>query len=383
MPTIVIPAEVYEIIAQGARYWFLFLMVMIAWRSYRWLARNRKQRKKRLRLLPDAGYIGEMVVQKGNEELQLGDVLPVPREGVLGIQRGCDLFVPVRGVSKRHLWFRYEDGKGLMVKTFGKHTMSVDGETYAKRGSQVYLSHGSRLTVGDAVLRLRMFAGFEGAVRATSQVDASTMPPGAVPQAAMTPQQLALWQQQYWLMTQQAMMAQAIQARQLQQNGQASQNDNNEGSEMDTGEDTEIVLDSAYPETDMDALETEASFASDATLDEISAQNRRSLFNPFASEPDDAFYGEMAGESELPDEQAFDPTALGEDDAWPYLPYPQSDVLFENQGYTYPELIEDLPEDEDLTDAAAPPKSLYVGKDEAERAKRVLWDKYLGGGKKQ
>ena len=37
--------------------------------------------------------------------------------------------------------------------------------------------------------------------------------------------------------------------------------------------------------------------------------------------------------------------------------------------------------DEDLTDAAAPPKSAYVGHDEAERAKRKVWDKYFGGGR--
>ena len=37
--------------------------------------------------------------------------------------------------------------------------------------------------------------------------------------------------------------------------------------------------------------------------------------------------------------------------------------------------------DEDLTDAAAPPRSAYVGHDEAERAKRKVWDKYFGGGR--
>ena len=61
------PDEIYEIIALAARYWFLFLMVLIAWRSYRWYARDRKKYKKRLKLLPDAGYIGELVVVQGDE----------------------------------------------------------------------------------------------------------------------------------------------------------------------------------------------------------------------------------------------------------------------------------------------------------------------------
>ena len=36
-------------------------------------------------------------------------------------------------------------------------------------------------------------------------------------------------------------------------------------------------------------------------------------------------------------------------------------------------------DEDDLTDAAAPPKSAYVGHDEAERAKREVWDRMFGG----
>ena len=52
----------------------------------------------------------------------------------------------------------------------------------------------------------------------------------------------------------------------------------------------------------------------------------------------------------------------------------------------YPPVADDEPDmddwlmDEDMTDAAQPPKSAYVGRDEAERAKRRVWDKYFGGG---
>ena len=81
------PEEIYEVVAQGARYWFLFLMALIAWRSYRWYRRDRRQRKKRLRLLPDAGFVGEMVVLEGGAALKPGTALPVPREGTLGLLR--------------------------------------------------------------------------------------------------------------------------------------------------------------------------------------------------------------------------------------------------------------------------------------------------------
>ena len=66
------PTEVYEIIAQGARYWFLFLMALIVWRSFRWYRKDRRQYKKRLRLLPDAGYVGELVTIRGNAQLPIG-----------------------------------------------------------------------------------------------------------------------------------------------------------------------------------------------------------------------------------------------------------------------------------------------------------------------
>ena len=78
------PAEIYELIAQAARYWFLLLMAIIVWRSFRWYRRDRRQAKKRLKLLPDAGFVGEMVVIEGGEALKRGQALPVPREGHAG-----------------------------------------------------------------------------------------------------------------------------------------------------------------------------------------------------------------------------------------------------------------------------------------------------------
>jgi len=154
-----LPDQIYEVIAQGARYWFLFLMVLIAWRSYRWLARDRKQRKKRLKLLPDAGYVGELVVVQGNEGLPMGLALPVSGEGILGCLRGDDVYVPVKGVAKKHLWYEFDDENGLRVEPYGRQRMEVDGKTYTGRRAYTYLTHGARLAVGDAVLRLRMFAG--------------------------------------------------------------------------------------------------------------------------------------------------------------------------------------------------------------------------------
>ena len=101
------PDAIYEVVAQGARYWFLFLMALIVWRSWRWYRKDKKKAKKRLKLLPDAGFVGEMVVLEGGKGLERGALLMVPREGTLGTLRTNDLCVPLAGVAHRHLWFRF------------------------------------------------------------------------------------------------------------------------------------------------------------------------------------------------------------------------------------------------------------------------------------
>ena len=163
------PVEIYEIVALAARFWFLFLMVLIVWRSYRWYARERSQRKKRLRLLPDAGYIGELVVTQGAGDLEAGQVLSVPFEGTLGYVRSNDLCIPVPGVASRHLWFSYDDRRGLVMTPVGKNDFSVDQIPMAEAEEYLCMGHGSRLRIGECELRLRMFAGYEVNIPAQQQ----------------------------------------------------------------------------------------------------------------------------------------------------------------------------------------------------------------------
>ncbi|MBE5794363.1 MAG: hypothetical protein E7323_06745 [Clostridiales bacterium] len=155
------PVEIYEIVALAARFWFLFLMFMIVWRSYRWYARERSQRKKRLRLLPDAGYIGELVVMQGAGDLEKGQVLSVPFEGTLGFVRSNDLCIPAPGVASRHLWFSYDERQGLVMIPVGRNDFSVDEITIGESPEGLCMAHGSRLYIGECELRLRMFAGYE------------------------------------------------------------------------------------------------------------------------------------------------------------------------------------------------------------------------------
>ncbi|MCL1854590.1 MAG: hypothetical protein FWF86_02555 [Clostridia bacterium] len=297
------PREIYEVVSQGARYWFIFLMAMIAWRSYRWLARDRRRRKKRLRLLPDAGYVGEFMVQLGNVDLPMGTALPVPREGVLGTVRGCDLCVPVRGVLKKHLWLRYEDGAGLRARPFGRHPFEVDGISYRHaedRRKGLLVAHGSQLRVGDAVLRLRMFAGFE----------------------------------------------------------------------------------TAGPWTGDPISGMEVSYAAEAEDYGMGA-----LSCPDPLEASRGFAGEGGAEGSVEREEGAD-IGFEEGESFQDVQADGYPAVFDwprDMGLEEDILDEELADEdaEDAEDADEPPKSLYVGPDEAERAKQVLWDRFLGRGGKR
>ncbi len=155
------PQEIYAVVAMGMRYWFLFLGVLIVLRSFSWLRKDSRDRKRRVKRLPDAGYVGEFVVLAGGEQLPVGTVISLPREGTLGSLRTCDVVVPVEGVLNKHLAFAFKNGKGLFVEPYFKAEFEVDGEANEKMGRPMVLYHGSRLTVGEAVLRMRLFVGVD------------------------------------------------------------------------------------------------------------------------------------------------------------------------------------------------------------------------------
>lgn len=155
------PAHVYEVFALAARFWFLFLMVIIVWQTYRWYARDRRLRKKRLETLPDAGYIGEFVLMRPVAGLAAGTAFRVPAEGTLGLLRSNDICLPAAGVADRHLLFRYSREDGICLTPLGGSEFTVDQTPIGDQPGGLYVVHGSRLFVGEAELRLRMFEGYE------------------------------------------------------------------------------------------------------------------------------------------------------------------------------------------------------------------------------
>ena len=97
----------YQLLALGARYWFVLLAAVLVWRGAAALLHEHYQRKKLLKKLPDAGMVGEM------RDIDNDRAYPLPREGVLGGGSACD--IRLRGLRRRDINFAFVEGKGLLL----------------------------------------------------------------------------------------------------------------------------------------------------------------------------------------------------------------------------------------------------------------------------
>lgn len=157
------PASWYEILSLAMRYWFVLLGVLIVVRSFLWLWKDHCIKAKKRRSLPDAGSIGEFVVESDAPSLPCGTLLPVPAEGTLGSIRSCDIVVPAPEVLPRHLDVTFRNGSGLFLIPGRGCVCYADGHEILTRqdGAAHPLQHNSILEVGQARLRLRVFAGLD------------------------------------------------------------------------------------------------------------------------------------------------------------------------------------------------------------------------------
>ena len=192
-----VSSEIYEILSLAFRYVFALMGLLIVIRSYIWLFSERRERHARVRKLPDAGMIGELVVLSSSGSLEENSVLPVPREGVLGSVRSCDIAVPCPGVRRSHLDFSWSDGTGLLLRPRHGCKAVVDGIQITSR-SDPFLSpvrHGTFIQVGDAVLRLRVFAGLDP----NAGFDSSSVPAGPQPVATVPADQSGCYPEPQYL----------------------------------------------------------------------------------------------------------------------------------------------------------------------------------------
>ena len=150
-----------------SRWLFAFFALFLFFFALSWLRAERKKHHDRFRSLPGAGTVGEMIVLSGGSQLPENTWFPVPREGVLGSLRTCDLVVPCKGVRTRHLDFSWQDGTGLLLRPRPGCEFLIDGVPVegAADALSMPLVHGSTLQVGSAVLRLQVFAALDNTAR--------------------------------------------------------------------------------------------------------------------------------------------------------------------------------------------------------------------------
>jgi len=185
-----VSTQVYQTIWIAARWLFVFFALMLLFFAVTWLRSERKAHRNRFRSLPGAGTIGEMLVLSGNDQLPVNSWFPVPREGVLGSLRTCDLVIPCPGVRPQHLDFVWQDGTGLLLFPRRGCEVFINGLLLGRDAepSSCPMCHGAVLQVGCAVLRLQLYAALDS----TGSVREFPAPAGPAmqdptPQAAVSP----------------------------------------------------------------------------------------------------------------------------------------------------------------------------------------------------
>lgn len=184
--------ELYTTISLVSRWLFVFIALLLLFFAFLWHRAERRDRRERFKNLTGAGTVGELLVLSGSDELPPDTWFPVPREGVLGSLRSCDLVIPCPGVSPRHLDFSWQDGTGLLIRPHIGCEVLVDGMPVDRRAASegVPLVHGSVLQVGTGVLRLQLFAALSHTNRIFSPAAPASQPasPWGPPQAVQAPQ---------------------------------------------------------------------------------------------------------------------------------------------------------------------------------------------------
>ena len=183
--------EIWNVLFLLSRWLFVILAVVILVSALGWLASDRRARKEHLRALPGTGTVGELVVLSGSDHLPAQTWFPVPREGVLGSVRSCDLVVPGPGIRSCHLDFRWQDGVGLLLYPRSGCEVWVDGVPLDCRSdaSARPMTHGMCLQVGPVVLRLQLFAAMDHTVHPPQPAVPAEMiiPPAGTPWDVQNP----------------------------------------------------------------------------------------------------------------------------------------------------------------------------------------------------
>lgn len=150
----------YEALAWIMRYWFAALAFVTVYRALRWMLADARLRRKAIRALPDAGYIGHFLVLSGESRaLEPGDEIQLPCEGTLGYSRRCDVCIRHKSLFAREAFFWLEQD-GLHMSPIHSGSFMVDSEQVGA-GDEAVLLSGARLLIGEVALELKLLKGLQ------------------------------------------------------------------------------------------------------------------------------------------------------------------------------------------------------------------------------
>ena len=142
----------YELVALGMRYVFVLLILLTLLRAFLLMWGDRRDYQRTLRQLPDAGLVGEVV------DLATGNSQPLPREGLIGSGRSCDIRLP--GLHRREAEFIFRRGQGLqLIALHRRRQVLLDSQPLTR--DNAYALHGTILELRNYSLRFRLFAGLD------------------------------------------------------------------------------------------------------------------------------------------------------------------------------------------------------------------------------
>ena len=146
----------YELLSMGMRYVFLLLAALMLLRSWRLMRRESREHRRALRLLPDAGLVGEVV------DLRTGLGMPLPREGLMGSGHNCDVRFP--HLRRREVEFQFIPGEGIrLIPMHRTRECLLDNAALTPRNNHAL--HGTVLEIAGNPFRFRLFAGLDLPVR--------------------------------------------------------------------------------------------------------------------------------------------------------------------------------------------------------------------------
>lgn len=143
---------VYELLALGLRYVFVLLATLMLLRVVLTMWADKRSYQQALRQLPDAGLVGEVV------DLSNGRGQPLPREGLIGSGRSCD--IRIGKLHRREMEFAFRPGLGLKLIPLRRRHQALLDEVPLNR-ADAYALHGTILDIRGTRLRFRLFAGLD------------------------------------------------------------------------------------------------------------------------------------------------------------------------------------------------------------------------------